>query len=145
MRKKQTQPAEEAIEPIAVVEIPKVVKIGYQYYEIKKVSDPEHYFKNMEGQVFGMVDFKKSVIYIDDQVNEIDEANTLLHEILHVIHFNAGFGCQDASSQWTNENYVTAGINGLCQVFQDNPELVCFVLNNLHVTGLGLQSGGTLQ
>lgn len=145
MKKKQTQPAEEAIEPIAVVEIPKVVKIGYQYYEIKKVSDPEHYFKNMEGQVFGMVDFKKSVIYIDDQVNEIDEANTLLHEILHVIHFNAGFGCQDASSQWTNENYVTAGINGLCQVFQDNPELVCFVLNNLHVTGLGLQSGGTLQ
>lgn len=145
MKKKETQPAEEAIEPIAVVEIPKVVKIGYQYYEIKKVSDPEHYFKNMEGQVFGMVDFKKSVIYIDDQVNEIDEANTLLHEILHVIHFNAGFGCQDASSQWTNENYVTAGINGLCQVFQDNPELVCFVLNNLHVTGLGLQSGGTLQ
>lgn len=126
MKKKEIQPTE-TIDPIAVVDMPKVVKIGYQYYEIKKV------------------DYKKSVIYIDDGLNEIDEANTLLHEVLHVIHFNAGFGCQDATSQWTNENYVVAGINGLCQVFQDNPELVCFVLNNLHVTGLGLQRGGTLQ
>lgn len=140
MKKKEIRPTE-AIDPIAVVEMPKVVKIGYQYYEIKKVADPDHYFKNMEGQVFGMVDYKKSVIYIDDGLNEIDEANTLLHEVLHVIHFNAGFGCQDATSQWTNENYVVAGINGLCQVFQDNPDLVCFILNNLHVTGLGLQHG----
>ena len=50
MKKKETQPTE-AIAPIAVVEMPKVVKIGYQYYEIKKVADPDHYFKNMEGQV----------------------------------------------------------------------------------------------
>lgn len=135
-KKNTTVPEIESLEEDEVdfvrAELPKMVKIGYQYYEVKKVSDGEHFLKNMDGEVFGMTDYKRATIYIDDQVNEVDEANTLLHEILHAVHFNHGYGCKNAQPEWTDENFVTSGANGLCQVFQDNPELVGYLMINLH-------------
>lgn len=113
--------------------LPKCLKIGYQYYEIRKVSDPDHFVK-AEGD-YGLVDFRKSIIYLNDDLNEVDEAQTLLHEALHVINANAGCGWQNTST-WTEENYVIAGANGICQLFQDNPAFVAYFLTNLHIVNV---------
>lgn len=113
--------------------LPKCLKVGYQYYEIRKVSDADHFFK-AEGN-YGLVDFKKSIIYLNDDLNEVDEARTLLHEVLHIINSNAGYGWADAST-WTEENFVIAGANGICQLFQDNPDFIAYFLTNLHVVDI---------
>lgn len=114
---------------------PERVKIGYRWYDIELVSEPNHFVKNTSGgNVYGYCDFNKKRIYINDDCDAMEEANTLLHEIVHAIHENFGYGMLDAAN-WTGENFTIAAANGLSQVFQDNPYFAMYLMVNLEVEG----------
>lgn len=137
MKEKDEKPEDETGDFVKVSRLspPDRVKIGYRWFDVEMVHEPSHFVKNpATGCMYGFCDFFKKRIYINDDCDAAEEANTLLHEILHVIHENYGFGMADAAN-WTGENFTVSVANGLCSVFQDNPYFVMYLMVNLGVEG----------
>lgn len=123
----------EGAETLARMNPPEKLKIGFQWYDVEVVDEPSHFVKNVDG-MYGCVDYQKRKIYINGGTAPDDEANTLLHEVIHALHWFFGYGAVDASN-WTHENFCISAANGLCQVFQDNPYLSLYLMVNLGVEG----------
>jgi hypothetical protein len=63
--------------------IPKKLKIGGKWVEIKLVEGEEHF---PDGE-FGMAIFKQNIIKIDSSQKPEEQMSTLLHEIIEYINY----------------------------------------------------------
>nr|WLW40598.1 hypothetical protein HIBIKMCM_00031 [Ralstonia phage BOESR1] len=64
-------------------------------------------------------------IAIKENQNPVEEADTVLHEVLHAVHFLMDIGL----SPKLEEQVVRKMATGLMQVFADNPQLLMYLAN----------------
>lgn len=96
-------------------EMPKKVRIGYSTFEVKVMPEEHGEIAGLCGTSHGI----KQLITISEGMVPQQVANTLLHEVIHMIHFTYGLMSRDNP---TEEEYTNLTANGLCQFWQDNPK-----------------------
>ena len=71
----------------------------------------------------------KNIITIQTQLSDLDEADTLLHEILHGIAYinSLTIGGMPLDKEDKEEIVINQMTNGLMQVFRDNKWLLDFL------------------
>ena len=100
----------------------KKIKIGYQDIVIER--DTSTFQKQSDS--YGEYDHRKNTITIQNGLQPLDEANTLLHEILHGIAYINSLTQSDQPLDTENKEEVVINsmTNGLAQVFRDNKWLL---------------------
>ena len=109
----------------------KKIKVGYSTITIKKQA-PEFAKDNMN-DAYGQYLPRKNRIEIQPDLSDIDEANTLLHEILHASVWvcslcQTGQPLQESKDEELVINSLT---NNLIKVFIDNEWLLPYLTNKL--------------
>ena len=96
----------------------KKIKIGYQDIVIERETST---FQK-QTDCYGEYDHRKNTITIQNGLPPLDEANTLLHEILHGIAYINSLTQtgQPLDSENKEEMVVNTMTNALAQVFRDN-------------------------
>ena len=109
----------------------KVVKVGYSDIIINLT--PPNFKKDNMADCYGQYLQKENKIEIQPELEKIDEANVLLHEVLHAIAYVSGETNDGGRlSESTNEEAVVNNFtNHLIQVFRDNHWLLSYFINNL--------------
>jgi hypothetical protein len=92
----------------------KQIKVGGTIYTVNEV-------KGLVSKVemFGNVDFSDCVIQVDADISDERKEQTIIHELLHAIFFESGFGPEEQS-----EDLVTRASNVLHQVIVDNIDIL---------------------
>jgi hypothetical protein len=107
----------------------KKIKIGYQDITI------EHETATFQKQSdsYGEYDHRKNSITIQSGLSPLDEANTLLHEILHGVAYINSLTQSDQPLDTENKEEVVINTitNGLTQVFRDNKWLLPYLKDKL--------------
>ena len=100
----------------------KKVKIGYQ--DIKIERETSTFQKQTDS--YGEYDHRKNSITIQNGLSSLDEANTLLHEILHGVAYINSLtqSGEPLDSENKEEMVINTLTNGLAQVFRDNKWLL---------------------
>ena len=100
----------------------KKIKIGYQDIVIERETST---FQK-QSDSYGEYDHRKNSITIQYGLSPLDEANTLLHEILHGIAYINSLTQNDQplDSENKEEVVINTMTNGLAQVFRDNKWLL---------------------
>ena len=100
----------------------KKVKIGYQDIVIER--EPSTFQK--QSDCYGEYDHRKNSITIQNGLSPLDEANTLLHEIIHGIAYINSLTQSGEPLDTENKEEVVVNTltNGLAQVFRDNKWLL---------------------
>ena len=109
----------------------KIVKVGYADITINLT--PPNFKKDNMSDCYGQYLQKENKIEIQPELEKIDEANVLLHEVLHAIAYVSGATTDGGRlSESTNEEAVVNNFtNHLIQVFRDNHWLLSYFINNL--------------
>ena len=96
----------------------KKIKIGYQDVTIERETTT---FQK-QSDCYGEYDHRKNIITIQNGLPSLDEANTLLHEILHGIAYINSLtqSGQPLDSENKEEVVINTMTNALAQVFRDN-------------------------
>ena len=104
--------------------IPERIKIGYQDVAIERETST--FSKQTDS--YGEYDHRKNTITIQTQLSDLDEANTLLHEILHGIAYihSLTVGGMPLDKEDKEEIVINQMTNGLMEVFRDNKWLLDF-------------------
>ena len=68
---------------------------------------------------FGHIDFYSQLINISDNLTPVEEADTVLHELIHAIDLSMGLEM--------SEHQVHHLATGLIALFQDNPEVALYL------------------
>lgn len=97
---------------------PNQVRVMGRIYKILFVGDC-----TIEHENLGQCDHKKLTIAIQDHQAPVEEADTLLHEILHAIWHQMSINCGPLDE----EPIVRRMTSGFMQVFLDNPELLKYL------------------
>ena len=105
----------------------KIIKIGFADIEVKEQA-PQFKKSNMEG-CYGQYTHRENIIEIQPGLSDIDEANTLIHEILHGCVYISSLSTdgQPLSSDNDEEVVVNSLSNYLIQVFRDNKWLLLYL------------------
>ena len=105
----------------------KIIRIGFADIEIKEQA-PQFKKSNMEG-CYGQYTHRENIIEIQPGLSDIDEANTLIHEILHGCVYISSLSTdgQPLSSDNDEEVVVNSLSNYLIQVFRDNKWLLLYL------------------
>ena len=100
----------------------KRIKIGYQDITIER----ETATFQKQSDCYGEYDHRKNVITIQSDLSPLDEANTVVHEILHGIAYinSLTVSGQPLDSDNKEEVVINQMTNGLAQVFRDNKWLL---------------------
>jgi len=100
----------------------KRIKIGYQDIVIER----ETATFQKQSDCYGEYDHRKNTITIQNGLPPLDEANTLLHEILHGIAYINSLtqSGQPLDSENKEEVVINTMTNALAQVFRDNKWLL---------------------
>jgi len=100
----------------------KKLKIGYQDIVIERETST---FQK-QSDSYGEYDHRKNSITIQNGLGPLDEANTLLHEILHAVAYINSLTQSDQplDSENKEEIVINSMTNGLAQVFRDNKWLL---------------------
>ena len=100
----------------------KKIKIGYQDINIERETSTFH----KQTDCYGEYDHRKNSITIQNGLGPLDEANTLLHEILHGISYINSLtqSGQPLDKENSEEVVINTMTNGLAQVFRDNKWLL---------------------
>ena len=100
----------------------KKVKIGYQDIVIERETST---FQK-QSDCYGEYDHRKNSITIQNGLSPLDEANTLLHEIIHGIAYINSLtqSGQPLDTENKEEVVVNTMTNALAQVFRDNKWLI---------------------
>ena len=109
----------------------KKIKIGYSTIDIKKQA---HQFrKDNMGDTYGQYLSRENKIEIQPDLSDIDEANTLLHEILHAAVWISSLTQSGQPLQHSNDEEVVVNnlSNKLTQVFIDNKWLLPYLTEKL--------------
>lgn len=102
---------------------PTAVRIFGREYAIRYV--PQSPLTNTN---IGLCVNSQGVIFVEDGQSPYEEADTVLHEILHAVVFNMKLGLDPE----TEEQVVGALSSGLIGVFQDNPDLPLWLAEDKH-------------
>ena len=107
-------------------ELAKTIKIGYQDITIER--DTSTFQK--QSDAYGEYEHRKNQITIQQGLSPLDEANTLLHEILHgVAYINSLTQTgQPLDKEDSEEVVINTITNGLAQVFRDNKWLLPYFI-----------------
>ena len=81
----------------------------------------------------------RGIIEVEKGLPAIEQANTMLHEVMHAVYYVQGMNCIDAKADDVEEKIINSLGNGLTQVFRDNPEFTASVMVRL---GYGLTDEG---
>lgn len=109
----------------------KIIKVGYSKIIIKKQA-PEFTKDNMS-DAYGQYLPRRNRIEIQPDLSDIDEANTLLHEIFHASVWVCSL-CQTGQPlerSKDEELVINSLTNNLTQVFIDNKWLLPYLTNKL--------------
>tara|TARA_R100000700_G_C3166239_1_gene141333 strand:+ start:1068 stop:1400 length:333 start_codon:yes stop_codon:yes gene_type:complete len=100
----------------------KKIKIGYQDIVIERETST---FQK-QSDCYGEYDHRKNSITIQNGLSPLDEANTLLHEIIHGIAYINSLtqSGQPLDTESKEEVVVNTMTNALAQVFRDNKWLL---------------------
>ena len=100
----------------------KKIKIGYQDIVIERETST---FQK-QTDCYGENDHRKNSITIQNGLGPLDEANTLLHEILHGIAYINSLtqNGQPLDTENKEEVVINTMTNALAQVFRDNKWLL---------------------
>jgi hypothetical protein len=101
-------------------ELEKTIKIGYQDITIERETST---FQKQTDS-YGEYDHRKNTITVQNGLQPLDEANTMLHEIIHGVAY-VGSLTQTGSKEEVVINTIT---NGLAQVFRDNKWLLPYFI-----------------
>ena len=107
----------------------KRIKIGYQDITIERETATFH----KQSDCYGEYDHRKNVITIQSDLSPLDEANTVVHEILHGIAYinSLTVSGQPLDSDNKEEVVINQFTNGLVQVFRDNKWLLPYLKDKL--------------
>ena len=109
----------------------KKIKVGYSTIIIKKQA-PQFQKDNMSDN-YGQYLSRENKIEIQPDLSDIDEANTLLHEILHASVWNCSLtqSGQPLEQSKDEELVINSLSNNLVQVFIDNEWLLPYLTKKL--------------
>lgn len=98
---------------------PEVVRVfGRNYYILYPSSD-------MGITNLGLTHFEEAIINIRDGQQSVEEKDTVLHEVLHVL--------DRVMETDLDEKQVTVLAHGLIGIFQDNPEFAKYIIEKVNV------------
>ena len=109
----------------------KTVQIGYSDIDLK-VQAPEFKKANMT-DCYGQYTQRENIIEIQPGLSDIDEANTLIHEIIHACVYITSLitDGQPLSTDNDEEVVVNSLSNHLIQVLRDNKWLLRYLSKKL--------------
>lgn len=109
----------------------RIVKVGYSDITVH-LTTPNFKKDNMS-DCYGQYLQRENKIEIQPELEKIDEANVLLHELLHVIAYISGETTDGGrlTESSSEEAVVNNFANHLIQVFRDNDWLLLYFINNL--------------
>ena len=107
----------------------KRIKIGYQDITIER----ETATFQKQSDCYGEYDHRKNTITIQNGLGPLDEANTLLHEILHGIAYinSLTVSGQPLDTENKEEVVINQFTNGLVQVLRDSKWLLPYLKDKL--------------
>lgn len=105
------------------MELPKQLKVGSHIYKVQQ--GPEHSKYLGARDCYGETSHPERLIQITQDYGPEQQRDTMLHETLHCVVFQAGL-----NKEWGDdeEKYVDRLAKGLLMVFHDNPELARMLL-----------------
>ena len=111
------------------MKLPDKVRIGYQDVTIER----ERASFSKPTDSYGEYDHRKNSITIQSELSDLDEANTLIHEILHGISYinSLTVSGQPLDTDNREEIVINQITNGLVQVFRDNPWLASYLKDKI--------------
>lgn len=117
------------------------IKVGYAKFDILPFPGKEDYLFEEDDDLDddlddefsksgdqGETNYSKHIIYYDPNQVATEHVNTIMHEIGHCITYVFGMKFKKDSDE---EYFVNAFTNGLVTVFNDNPELLKWMLEHL--------------
>ena len=109
----------------------KKIKVGYSTITIKKQAHQFH--KDNMGDTYGQYLSRENKIEIQPDLSNIDEVNTLLHEVLHASVWICSLSQsgQPLEQSKDEELVVNSLSNNLTQVFIDNEWLLPYLIEKL--------------
>ena len=109
----------------------KKIRVGYSTITIKKQSP--QFTKNNMSDNYGQYLSRENRIEIQPELSDVDEANALLHEILHVgVWVNSLCQTGQPLEESKDEELVVNSLtNSLTQVFIDNEWLLPYLTEKL--------------
>ena len=107
----------------------KKIKVGYQDITIERETST---FQK-QTDCYGEYDHRKNTITIQNGLDPLDEANTVIHEVLHAIAYinSLTVSGQPLDSENKEEITINQMTNGLMQVFRDNKWLLTYLKEKL--------------
>lgn len=96
---------------MTVVKRPESVRLMGRTYDIKYVPGSAL----ADGHDFGQIIYPLHTVFILDGQTPVEEADTVLHELIHAIDLTMGLDM--------SEHQVHHMATGLMALFQDNPEI----------------------
>ena len=111
------------------MKLPDKVRIGYQDI----VIDREKASFSKPTDSYGEYDHRKNTITVQSELSDLDEANTMIHEILHGISYihSLTVSGQPLDTENKEEVVINQMTNGLVQVFRDNKWLLLYLRDKL--------------
>ena len=102
------------------------IKIGYQDVSVER--DTTTFQK--QSDAYGEYDHRKNTISIQEGLSPLDEANTLLHEIMHGVAYISSLTQtgEPLDTENKEEMVINTMTNGLAQVFRDNKWLLPYFM-----------------
>lgn len=106
----------------------RTLKVGYRDIAIQVIK-PDFLKENISSSDYGQYLPKQNRIEIQAQQQPLDEVNTMLHELLHVIINDIGETQKGGvlSDEETEEKFIYNAANCLSQVFRDNTWLLDYL------------------
>ena len=107
-------------------DLEKKIKIGYQDVSVER--DTTTFQK--QSDAYGEYDHRKNTISIQEGLSPLDEANTLLHEIMHGVAYISSLTQtgEPLDTENKEEMVINTMTNGLAQVFRDNKWLLPYFI-----------------
>ena len=107
------------------MKLPDKIRIGYQDVVIER--EKASFSKPTDS--YGEYDHRKNSITIQSELSNLDEANTLINEVLHSISYinSLTVSGQPLDTENREEVVINQITNGLIQVFRDNPWLTNYL------------------
>tara|TARA_R100000789_G_C3016631_1_gene152558 strand:+ start:1541 stop:1909 length:369 start_codon:yes stop_codon:yes gene_type:complete len=109
---------------------PSKIKVGYKDIAIDLVRSD--FSKQTDS--YGEYQHRANKIEIQQDLNNIDFANTLLHEVLHAVAYEMSLTQEGniLSKDTSEEIAINSITNGLMTVFRDNPWFLKFMQEYIH-------------
>ena len=110
----------------------KKIKLGYRVIQIK--TFPPSFKKDHMLDAYGQYQERSSIMDLQEELNTLDEVNTLLHEILHASVWISSLNQngQPLERSKDEELVVNSLTNNLVQVFIDNNWLLPYLIEKLN-------------